>query len=154
MEPSQKRRDLPASLSISAVFDDQRQPLRYIGVFSDISKQKESQTQLEFLAHHDPTRLFSSAVESRMEHELEQAKRHGQVLGVLFIDLDRFKQVNDSFGHLIGDELLCSVAEPLRARLRDGDTLGRLGGDEFVLLATPCRKSRMPPSLRATSSLP
>jgi diguanylate cyclase (GGDEF)-like protein/PAS domain S-box-containing protein len=129
----------PQWLSISAVFNNQHQPVRYIGVFSDITKLKESQSQLEFLAHHDPlTRLFNrSAVESRMEQELEQAKRHDRQLSVLFIDLDRFKQVNDSFGHLIGDELLCSVAERLRARLREGDTLGRLGGDEFVLLATP-----------------
>jgi diguanylate cyclase (GGDEF)-like protein/PAS domain S-box-containing protein len=129
----------PQWLSISAVLDDQQQPVRYIGVFADITTLKESQSQLEFLAHHDPlTRLFNrSAVESRMEQELELASRHQQQLSVLFIDLDRFKQVNDSFGHVIGDELLRSVAERLRARLREGDTLGRLGGDEFVLLATP-----------------
>jgi diguanylate cyclase (GGDEF)-like protein/PAS domain S-box-containing protein len=129
----------PQWMSISAVLNEQRQPIRYIGVFSDISKLKESQSQLEFLAHHDPlTRLYNrSAVESRMEQELEQANRHHLQLCVLFIDLDRFKQVNDSFGHLIGDELLCSVAERLKARLREGDTLGRLGGDEFVLLASP-----------------
>ncbi len=129
----------PQWMSISAVFDEQRQPIRYIGVFSDISKLKQSQSQLEFLAHHDPlTRLYNrSAVEARMDQELEQANRHQLQLCVLFIDLDRFKQVNDSFGHLIGDELLCSVAERLKARLREGDTLGRLGGDEFVLLASP-----------------
>ncbi len=134
----------PQWLSISAVLNDRQQPIRYIGVFSDISKLKESQSQLEFLAHHDPlTRLFNrSAVESRMEHELEQAKRHHLALSVLFIDLDRFKQVNDSFGHLIGDELLCSVAERLRARLRDGDILGRLGGDEFILLAVPLHEKQ------------
>ncbi len=134
----------PQWLSISAVLNDKQQPVRYIGVFSDISKLKESQSQLEFLAHHDPlTRLFNrSAVESRMEHELELAKRHHLALSVLFIDLDRFKQVNDSFGHLIGDELLCSVAERLRARLRDGDILGRLGGDEFILLAVPLQEKQ------------
>ena len=134
----------PQWLSISAVFNNQHQPVRYIGVFSDITKLKESQSQLEFLAHHDPlTRLFNrAAVESRMEQELEQASRHNLQLSVLFIDLDRFKQVNDSFGHLIGDELLCSVAERLRARLREGDTLGRLGGDEFVLLATPLQEKQ------------
>lgn len=132
----------PQWMSISAVLNDQNQPIRYIGVFSDISRLKESQSQLEFLAHHDPlTRLFNrSAVESRMEQELEQANRHHLQLCVLFIDLDRFKQVNDSFGHLIGDELLCSVAERLKARLREGDTLGRLGGDEFVLLASPLQE--------------
>ncbi|MBI5890673.1 MAG: EAL domain-containing protein [Nitrosomonadales bacterium] len=134
----------PQWLSISAVLDDRQQPVRYIGVFSDISKLKESQSQLEFLAHHDPlTRLFNrAAVEARMEQELEQAKRHQRALCVLFIDLDRFKQVNDSFGHVIGDELLCSVADRLRVRLREGDTLGRLGGDEFILLATPLREKQ------------
>jgi diguanylate cyclase (GGDEF)-like protein len=134
----------PQWMSISAVLNDQQQPVRYIGVFSDISRLKESQSQLEFLAHHDPlTRLFNrSAVESRMEQELEQASRQHLQLCVLFIDLDRFKQVNDSFGHLIGDELLCSVAERLKARLREGDTLGRLGGDEFVLLASPLQEKQ------------
>jgi diguanylate cyclase (GGDEF)-like protein/PAS domain S-box-containing protein len=129
----------PQLLSISAIRDDSGQPTRYLGVFADITQIKENQAKLEFMAHHDPlTKLPNRALaESRLEQELEQAHRHDQQLSVLFIDLDRFKQVNDSFGHLVGDELLCAVAKRLLERLREGDTLGRLGGDEFILIASP-----------------
>ncbi|BBI99891.1 hypothetical protein FGKAn22_15840 [Ferrigenium kumadai] len=131
----------PQLLTISTVYDEKSEPIRYVGVFADITQLKENQAQLEFMAHHDPlTQLPNRAlVESRLEQEVEQAHRHGHQAGVLFIDLDRFKQVNDSFGHLIGDELLCAVAQRLGARLRQGDTLGRLGGDEFILLISPLR---------------
>jgi diguanylate cyclase (GGDEF)-like protein/PAS domain S-box-containing protein len=126
----------PQLLTISTVYNDKHEPLRYIGVFSDITQLKENQAQLEFMAHHDPlTRLPNRAlVESRLQQEIEQGHRHHLRSGVLFIDLDHFKPVNDSFGHLVGDELLCAVAERLSERLREGDTLGRLGGDEFILL--------------------
>jgi diguanylate cyclase (GGDEF)-like protein/PAS domain S-box-containing protein len=131
----------PQLLTISTVYDEKNEPIRYVGVFADITQLKENQAQLEFMAHHDPlTQLPNRAlVESRLEQEVEQAHRHGHQAGVLFIDLDRFKQVNDSFGHLVGDELLCAVAQRLGARLREGDTLGRLGGDEFILLISPLR---------------
>ena len=134
----------PQLLTISTVYNDNHEPVRYVGVFADITQLKETQAQLEFMAHHDPlTQLPNRAlVESRLEQEIEQAHRHGQQMGVLFIDLDRFKQVNDSFGHLIGDELLCAVAHRLGARLREGDTLGRLGGDEFILLVSPLREAQ------------
>lgn len=128
----------PQLLTINTIFNEKQEAIRYVGVFADISDIKEHQTQLDFLAHHDPlTRLPNrSMVEGRLEQEIEQAHRHGQRFAVLFIDLDRFKIVNDSFGHPVGDELLCQVAERLTARLREGDTLARLGGDEFLLLAT------------------
>jgi diguanylate cyclase (GGDEF)-like protein/PAS domain S-box-containing protein len=126
----------PQLLTISTVYNDKQQPIRYIGVFSDITQIKENQAQLEFMAHHDPlTKLPNrSLVESRLQQELEQGHRHHLRSAVLFIDLDHFKPVNDSFGHLVGDELLCAVAKRLGHRLREGDTLGRLGGDEFILL--------------------
>ncbi len=126
----------PQLLTINTVYDDKQQPVRYIGVFSDITQLKENQAQLEFMAHHDPlTRLPNRAlVESRLQQDIEQGHRHKLRIGVLFIDLDHFKPVNDSFGHLVGDELLCAVAKRLGERLREGDTLGRLGGDEFILL--------------------
>lgn len=134
----------PQLLTISTIYDEQQQPMRYIGMFADITQLKENQAQLEFMAHHDPlTKLPNrSLAESRLEQELEQAHRHSQKLSVLFIDLDRFKQVNDSFGHLVGDELLCAVANKLRERLREGDTLGRLGGDEFILIASPLQEKQ------------
>lgn len=129
----------PQLLTINTIYDSKQQPVRYVGVFADITKLKKNQEQLEFLAHHDPlTRLPNrSLTESRLQHELEQAQRNAHQIAVLFIDLDRFKIVNDSFGHLVGDELLCAVAQRLSLRVREGDTLGRLGGDEFILLANP-----------------
>ncbi len=129
----------PQLLTISTIYDDDHNPVRYVGVFSDITLLKENQAKFEFMAHHDPlTKLPNrSLAESRLEHELEQAQRQSHKIAVLFIDLDRFKAVNDSFGHLVGDELLCAVSERLGRRVREGDTLGRLGGDEFILLANP-----------------
>jgi diguanylate cyclase (GGDEF)-like protein/PAS domain S-box-containing protein len=134
----------PQLLTISTIRDDEGKPSRYLGVFADITQIKENQAKLEFMAHHDPlTKLPNrSLAESRLEQELEQAHRHDQQLSVLFIDLDRFKQVNDSFGHLVGDELLCAVAKRLNERLREGDTLGRLGGDEFILIASPLQEKQ------------
>lgn len=134
----------PQLLTISTIYDDEQNPVRYVGVFADITQIKENQAKFEFMAHHDPlTRLPNrSLAESRLAHELEQAQRHSHQLAVLFIDLDRFKAVNDSFGHLIGDELLCAVAERLSHRVREGDTLGRLGGDEFILLANPLNEAQ------------
>jgi diguanylate cyclase (GGDEF)-like protein/PAS domain S-box-containing protein len=134
----------PQLLTISPIFDDKGKPIRYLGVFADITQLKEQQAKLEFMAHHDPlTKLPNRALaESRLEQELEQAHRHSQQLSVLFIDLDRFKQVNDSFGHLMGDELLCAVSDRLNARLREGDILGRLGGDEFILIASPLQEKQ------------
>lgn len=134
----------PQLLTISTVYDDKHMPTRYVGVFADISQLKKHQEKLEFMAHHDHlTQLPNrSLVEIRLKQEVEQAHRHGHQVCVLFIDLDRFKLVNDSFGHMVGDELLCAVAQRLNARLRKGDTLGRLGGDEFILLASPLRDTQ------------
>ena len=134
----------PQLLTISTVYDDEHKPVRYVGVFADITQLKENQAHLEFMAHHDPlTRLPNrSLAESRLAHEIEQAQRHAYQIAVLFIDLDRFKAVNDSFGHLVGDELLCAVSERLGRRVREGDTLGRLGGDEFILLVNPLTETQ------------
>ncbi|HEX5363492.1 MAG TPA: EAL domain-containing protein [Gallionella sp.] len=126
----------PQLLNISTVYDDHQAPVRYIGVFSDITHIKENQAQLEFMAHHDPLTQLPNRVliETLLQQDLDQAHRHTLLSGVLFIDLDHFKPVNDSFGHLVGDELLQAVAKRIGARQREGDTLGRLGGDEFILL--------------------
>ncbi|MFA6119749.1 MAG: PAS domain S-box protein [Sideroxydans sp.] len=134
----------PQLLTISTIYDDNGRPDRYLGVFADITQLKENQAKLEFMAHHDPLTMLPNRAlaESRLKQELEQAHRHSQQLSVLFIDLDRFKQVNDSFGHLVGDELLCAVAKRLNERLREGDTLGRLGGDEFILIASPMQEKQ------------
>ncbi len=126
----------PEWLTISTVFDEKGEPTSYVGVFTDISRIKESEAEMEFLAHHDvltslPNRLL---LLSRIEHAVAHGERSGRGGAVLFIDLDRFKHVNDSLGHPVGDEVLQKVARRLKSRLRESDTLARLGGDEFVVL--------------------
>ncbi|KEA63989.1 diguanylate cyclase [Marinobacterium lacunae] len=126
----------PEWLTVSTVLDEQGEAINYVGVFSDISVFKQSQDQLEFLAYHDPlTGLPNRAMmRDRLEHAIERLHRSDAHGAVLFLDLDRFKPVNDSYGHKAGDRVLQEVAERLRHRLREGDTLARLGGDEFVVL--------------------
>jgi diguanylate cyclase (GGDEF)-like protein len=97
---------------------------------------KESQEKLDHLAHHDPLTALPNRLlfHDRLQHALQRASRDGEQLALMFIDLDRFKNVNDTLGHHIGDELLKQVAKALQERLREGDTLARLGGDEFIVL--------------------
>lgn len=126
----------PEWLTISVVRNGSGSITHYVGTFSDISKLKKSQEQLEYIAHHDdltklPNRFLFNA---RLEHAIKRAKRNKQLIAVMFLDLDRFKQVNDSLGHSAGDRLLIDVANRLTGLLREGDTVARLGGDEFTLL--------------------
>jgi diguanylate cyclase (GGDEF)-like protein/PAS domain S-box-containing protein len=123
-------------LTVSAVRDNAGLTTHYVGVFSDITKVKESQEQLDHMAHHDPLTTLPNRLlfHDRLHHALQRAGREAQQLAILFIDLDRFKNVNDTLGHHIGDELLKQVATAFTSRLREGDTLARLGGDEFIVL--------------------
>jgi len=106
------------------------------GVARDISARKQAEATITFQAYHDlltglPNRsLFKDRLGQAMVH----AKRHGQTMATLFLDMDHFKMVNDTLGHLVGDGLLQALAQRLRASLREGDTLSRIGGDEFMLL--------------------
>jgi len=123
-------------LSINSFKNDRDKVIQYVGVFADISSIKETEYQLEHLAHHDPltnlpNRLLCNV---RLEHELQAAKRYDQKVAIMFIDLDMFKNINDSLGHAFGDELLKRVTERMSAHMRAEDTLARLGGDEFVLI--------------------
>jgi diguanylate cyclase (GGDEF)-like protein/PAS domain S-box-containing protein len=123
-------------LTVSAVRDNRGQTTHYVGVFSDITLVKESQEKLDHLAHHDPLTALPNRLlfNDRLQHALQRATRDSEQLALLFIDLDRFKNVNDTLGHHIGDELLKQVARALQEKLREGDTLARLGGDEFIVL--------------------
>ena len=123
-------------LTISAVRDNSGETTHYVGVFSDITTVKESQEKLDHMAHHDPLTALPNRLlfHDRLHHALQRAARDNEQLAILFIDLDRFKNVNDTLGHHVGDELLKQVANALAGRLRDGDTLARLGGDEFIVL--------------------
>lgn len=126
----------PQLLSISSVYDAFGQPSHYVGVMTDISRLKRSEAQLEHLVHYDPLTNLPNRrlVQSRLQHAIDRAERQHEHVGVLFLDLDRFKNVNDSLGHPVGDELLEALTGRLSARLREDDTLGRLGGDEFLIL--------------------
>lgn len=126
----------PQWTTISAVRNDQGTVINYVGVFTDISQLKQTEARLERLAHYDPLTELPNRLlfQSRMEHALDSAYRKNEQVALLLIDLDRFKDVNDSLGHPAGDELLQRVVERIRKRLRDEDTLARLGGDEFVIL--------------------
>lgn len=107
-------------------------------VIRDITDRKEAEARIQFLAHHDtltqlPNRLMMM---DRLEHMLAAAKRHAKMVGVLFIDLDNFKTVNDSLGHHAGDELLKRVAGRIQSCLRAADMVARLGGDEFLVVVS------------------
>jgi diguanylate cyclase (GGDEF)-like protein/PAS domain S-box-containing protein len=123
-------------LTVSTVRDSAGKVAHYVGVFSDITRLKESQDKLDYLAHHDPLTGLPNRLlfQDRLLHALGRATREGQQLAVMFIDLDRFKNVNDTLGHHVGDELLKQVAIAFGSRVREGDTLARLGGDEFIVL--------------------
>lgn len=126
----------PQWSTISAVRDEQGAITHFVGVFSDISNTKAAQERIDFLAHHDaltglPNR---SLLRERLGHALSTRRRGAQALGLLFIDLDRFKTVNDTLGHPAGDELLSEAGRRMSSVLRESDTLARIGGDEFVLL--------------------
>ncbi|MBA1147070.1 EAL domain-containing protein [Ectothiorhodospiraceae bacterium WFHF3C12] len=126
----------PQQLTISSVISDSGALTHYVVVFSDITQLKRSQEQLEFLAHNDVLTKLPNRVllQERLRHAVTQVVRRGDHLVVVCLDLDRFKNINDSLGHSRGDELLAAVGEALTEALRADDTVARVGGDEFVLL--------------------
>jgi len=126
----------PEWLTISAVLDQHDDISHFVGVFADISSLKHAQARLDHQAHHDPLTGLPNRMlfEARLRAALEDAQTDNRLGAVLFIDLDRFKHINDSLGHPVGDQLLKSIAERLKTHLRDIDTVARLGGDEFIIL--------------------
>ena len=126
----------PEWLSIRAVKNDEGAVINYTAVFSDITLRKESEQRLNFLANHDAlTKLPNRALlQERIDHALHIAQRNKTQIAILFIDLDRFKVINDTLGHHAGDLLLLECASRLQACLRESDTIARQGGDEFVVL--------------------
>jgi diguanylate cyclase (GGDEF)-like protein/PAS domain S-box-containing protein len=126
----------PERLSISSIRDADHQVMYYVAVFTDISAAKIDQRRLEHLARHDPlTGLVNRAeFERHCADAIAVAERERLAVVVLFIDLDAFKIVNDSYSHAIGDRLLVKVAERIGRQLSEGDVAGRIGGDEFTVL--------------------
>lgn len=121
-----------------ALFDTSGRLIRYDGVASDISDRKQYQGKIEYLATHDPLTGLANRnlLRDRLAQAIAFSRRSGQMLALLFVDLDRFKDINDSFGHDVGDKLLVEVSERLRRVVREGDTVARPGGDEFIILLT------------------
>ena len=126
----------PSWLTISAVRNRDKLITHFVAVFADISSLKQAQARLDYQAHHDPlTGLPNRTLfESRLHGALLHSKEAQSLGAVLFLDLDRFKHINDSLGHPVGDLLLKSIALRLKESLRDIDTVARLGGDEFIIL--------------------
>lgn len=117
-------------------FDHPELGLLWVAVHADITEKKHAEQQVQFLAFYDaltelPNRRL---LQERLKHLAETGKRSDHHLALIFLDLDRFKQLNDSLGHDAGDTLLIEVAARLRSCIREGDTVARLGGDEFVVL--------------------
>ncbi len=125
-------------LTIIEIKESEEEEVLYAAIFSDITERKRNEKRIKTLAYFDELthlpnrRLFSD----RLEMALATAHRDQQKVAVMFLDLDHFKQVNDTLGHSVGDELLQQVAKRLQSCLQEGDTLARLGGDEFTLLLT------------------
>ena len=128
--------EFPELLNISAIRDQQGKVKQYVGLFSDISKQKKSEEVLRHQAYHDPLTDLPNRL-LYMEHldlALNQARRRELMTAVIMLDLDNFKNINDTYGHEFGDKLLMQVSRMLSDTVRKEDTLARMGGDEFTVL--------------------
>jgi diguanylate cyclase (GGDEF)-like protein/PAS domain S-box-containing protein len=124
------------ALSFQALTDDHGIPEYAISQASDVSDRRAAEEQLAFQALHDPLTGVANRrlLEDRLAQALARGNRDGRSLALLYLDLDKFKQVNDSLGHALGDMVLQTVTKRIAPVLRDTDTLARLGGDEFVIL--------------------
>jgi diguanylate cyclase (GGDEF)-like protein len=150
----------PEWINISAIHDAHGKVSHYVAVFSDISKVKENEARLQRLADFDlltglPNRFL---FQDHAELALAQAARNGKQVAILFLDLDHFKTINDTFGHRAGDQVLIEVARRLDGCLRASDTLARFGGDEFnaVLpdIDTPAAAASVAEKIIASLSTP
>nr|WP_320146146.1 diguanylate cyclase [uncultured Anaeromusa sp.] len=126
----------PQMLSIAQVLDKNNAIAYYVSMFLDITERQQAEERIRYLAHHDyltnlPNRVLFL---EKSAQALILARRYHRQLGILFIDLDRFKPINDNYGHDAGDALLCAIAHRLRKAIRKSDTVCRQGGDEFVIL--------------------
>jgi diguanylate cyclase (GGDEF)-like protein/PAS domain S-box-containing protein len=132
-----------ASISGRPIFDEEGRFTGYRGTGTDITEEKKVEDQIRHMAHHDaltglPNRVL---LQDRIGQAIAQARRSRKVAALLFIDLDRFKNVNDSLGHQVGDSLLRAVAGRLVACVRGTDTVARMGGDEFVVVLTELKRA-------------
>lgn len=127
---------LPLQLSVHGVRDNNGVITHFVGIFSDMSAHKSTEDELSKLAHYDPLTGLSNRTQfvERLKFTLDMAKRNHHQSALMLLDLDRFKLVNDTLGHQLGDELLIQVARRLKQCVREVDTVSRLGGDEFTVI--------------------
>ncbi len=141
-------RTLPIELSAMGMYSGKgRKDADYTGTYGiarDVTERKIAEETINFQAYHDLlTKLPNRALlRDRLSLAINQAKRENESLAVMFLDLDRFKNINDSLGHMIGDELLQQVSIRLKECIRAGDTLARFGGDEFTLMLPKLHEGR------------
>lgn len=132
-------------LSIKTIKNNKGEVTHYVGIFSDITAQKQEEENLRFLAHFDALTGLPNRAHfyEQLDQSLKQAKKDQKMVGLLFVDLDKFKMVNDTWGHLTGDQLLIKTGVRLTACVRQSDVVSRLGGDEFtvILKGIPNRES-------------
>ncbi|MER2538203.1 MAG: EAL domain-containing protein [Azonexus sp.] len=129
-------RIFPKWLTISILRDAKGAVINFVGTFTDISERKEAANRLLHMAYHDPLTHLPNrlALDSQLELSIRSCERDSKQMALMLIDLDRFKTVNDTLGHHVGDDLLKSVALRLRECVRASDIVARLGGDEFIVV--------------------
>lgn len=127
----------PEWLSINAVRGSQGQISSYVAMFSDVSRLLRAESQVRYLAHFDSLTGLANRhlFDDRLNQSVAHAKRSKTPFTLIFIDLDKFKTINDTYGHPMGDRVLQEAARRLRAAFREIDTVARFGGDEFVVIA-------------------
>lgn len=141
---NKQRQAILVWLEINQVIDIKGETSHFVAVFTDITERKKAEEDLRFLASFDtltglPNRTL---FQDRLNHAITQAHRANNIVALLFLDLDRFKHINDSMGHHVGDLLLKAVARRLQNAVRDGDTVARLGGDEFTIILEGVAKTK------------
>ena len=126
----------PELLTVTGVRDQQNRLIHYVAIFSDVSDKKAAEQEIHNLAYYDPLTNLPNRrlLLDRLQQEIAAAKRHARFGALFFLDLDHFKNLNDSRGHQVGDELLIQVAQRLHSIIRQEDTACRLGGDEFIIM--------------------
>ena len=127
---------VPVSITSSPILSEKGRPLGAIGVDRDISQQKQVESKLKYIGEHDSlTGLITRPLmNDRIQQGILWSDRHKNMMAICFLDIDDFKQVNDTYGHIIGDQLLIEISKRLKRCLRKTDSIARVGGDEFIFI--------------------